>query len=306
MCTYLTGLGRVINKFDIYYCDFGAFDKKDTSATISKVRPAVIVSSAKMNNPKANVYHVVPIRTESQIKFNSIEEVVKERRKTGHIYIPIELEVGRMSFIDVSQLTILESKNVLNYRTSILDQEFKNKINAAIRELLFDDGELETESIDNVIKEITAVEEVKEVIPKTIPVIEDDEKPISKTTSRTRKNTTRVFNGYPDGFLELIPMYLSGEITQKGIANKLGRSQGNINAYVKKYRQEFQEKIEADSPSFKEYKNTNLDDKFNTDFTSNYKKMKSNMITKNMMATNLGITMANLRSLISEYETLNA
>lgn len=284
--TYSSDVGRIINKYDIYYCNFGEFDEDDNSSIISKSRPAVIVSA--VNNPKSNTYHVAPIRTEHkyEVSKDTLDFIISERRKQGRIYVPIEMEPDKFYFIDITQLTIMPSGSVSSYKSSILNQTLKDKIDAGIMELLF--GE----------KIPVSKTKVKEVVKKT-----PEESPLKQAKVKGTKKATGK-DHYPDGFLELMQRYESNpkEMTQSEMADKLGIHHKTVCYYIKKYRDN-RANLATSTIELKQEVVQEEDSEFDHEFISTYKNMKKGMITKYMMATRLGLTMDELRKRISKYES---
>lgn len=141
---YKSDVGRVIRKFDIYICDLGEIDK--TRNNLNKTRPCVIINSDDYINPKSNSYVVAPIRTEHKTDFEQIgvEEFIKEKRKVGRIYVPIEMAYDdEIRFIDITELRKLDVRDVIRYSSSILNPELKKRINKCIVDYLFSSFEIE-------------------------------------------------------------------------------------------------------------------------------------------------------------------
>ena len=89
---YDCDLSGCVKKFDVCMCDLGEVEEGD--CTLAKIRPCVILQSDDMNNRKTGTYIVAGIKTERKtddITEEVAEEIVRDKRKVGRIYVPIKM-----------------------------------------------------------------------------------------------------------------------------------------------------------------------------------------------------------------------
>ena len=222
---YGSDTGRIIRKYDIYTCDLG----KPVNNNLGKNRPCVIIQSNKINNPKQNRYIVAPIRTEHQMEVSqdTLQTIVSAKRELGRVYIPIEMEPGKFSFIDMTRIESVQSTEVKSYRCSIINPDLKNKINNALRDLLFSDDENEftATSVEDDVKSSDKIsEEIQEAVTS---------KTQKKSSCQRKKRIRRLL--FDDKFVKVYCKWINKEISSRDAAKQLNIEYSTFNKAVHRY-----------------------------------------------------------------------
>lgn len=254
---YGSDTGRIINKFDIWICDLG----EPVDNNLGKKRPCVIVQSDRFNNPKQNRYIIAPIRTEHSmdVSKDTLQNIVDARREVGRLYVPMEMDPDNFKFIDMTRIQSIPSSDIKIYKTSILSDEVKNNINAALFEVLFSDNEeieyqksnlindnknlnyeLPTEINDLLSKSISSIVDI------AIDTIEDCKRTVRQVKQRegieaakkAGKHLGRPRMVLPDTFPDVYNRWVNGEITAKDAYTELGVASTSFYKMAKRYEED--------------------------------------------------------------------
>ena len=141
MCMYEgkeinSDVGRIIKKYDIYYCNLGSIES-NADGNLAKIRPCIIMSSDDINHVVADRYTVVPLRTEHSMVVDTAEkaeEIVKMRRESGRIYVPVKMqkESGCYGFADITQIRPVRTKDIYAYYRTITNPDVKIRLDKEI------------------------------------------------------------------------------------------------------------------------------------------------------------------------------
>ena len=258
---------RIINKFDIYVCDLGEIGE---SNTLGKSRPCVIISSNEYNSPKNGQYIIAPIRTEHQMEVSrdTLETIVKERRKLGRIYVPIEMAPDDFRFIDISQMRQISNTNVVKYSSTVINENIRKRINDSIFELIFSQQEATEycKTVEVVVEkkvevpvqdDKVSVEETEEIIEepvkkkvskqsKAVATLKGNtdfyktktsvnNKTEEKVESSNKKQYKTAKKELPNGFSLYYRMYINKKITAKELAIKCNISLSTLYRMIKEF-----------------------------------------------------------------------
>ena len=287
---YYSDTARIIKKFDIYTCDLG--NQQADDGLLSKSRPCVIVSNDDHICPKSSLYLIAPIRTEHNIDFTreTIEDVVKERRETGRIYIPIEMSPNDFRFIDITQSRIIKSNKIDRYCSSIINEDLKKRINRALVEKYLSIDELTDvfNEKDEYQQEQVSVRDIK------CNEEEDDVEDVSYEEET---------NKLPEEFFNLYEQYKQNLITLSEASNQLQISNDSFINLVTDYESTGVHK-ENLNMVIKQPKGRGT--KFPTGFSLYYKSYKDKKMTVKQISEKSGLTVYQVRYYIKKYESLKA
>lgn len=241
---YHSDTARVIKKFDVYVCDLG--DTDDSSVSLGKKRPCVIISSDDISNPKSNKYYIAPIRTEHNMKITkeTLDEIVESKREVGRLYIPLEISPDEYKFIDMSDIRPVSSRDILSYKFTIINTQIRQKINETIIEYFLSKNEFE-EMIRNYI--LASKEELSISIQHALGIVHipNEERSffdnIPEGKQSKRKLTKK--GEYPLGFEEYAELHLQGKMTMVEISEKIGKSYTTVHKYMRLYKEQKQKEI---------------------------------------------------------------
>ena len=242
---YGSDTGRIIRKYDIYICDLG----EPVDNNLGKKRPCVIIQSDKFNCPKQNRYIVAPIRSDNAIRAtkDNLRDIVEARREVGRLYVPIEMEPDKFSFIDITRIESVQSNNIKVYKCSIINPEVKKKISLALHELMFSDDEdiiFNNKEITNDEKEVlnennnanalvTEIESSEPVNETTAQIEDKNTNEREEKQTNKKKSTNQIC--IPENFAEVYDKWLSGELTDKMAMKELGVSNAVFYNIANKY-----------------------------------------------------------------------
>lgn len=239
---YNCDLVRFIKKFDVYVCDLGEVDINNDDGTISKARPCVILSSDDSNHPKSTLYMIAPIRTERQIQFTreTVETVVQERRKTGRIYVPINMDDSAIRFIDVTQIRPIHVSKITKYCGTLINSDLITRINTSIIEVFFSKEEfvigdrhnkIEVKEIETFEGDTLEIEPLSEEVNQVEePKQEEVQKPV-KVDKRKKKTN------FPVGFSKYYELYKQGKMTVTKMSKKFNVTNSTTYYYIKRYEE---------------------------------------------------------------------
>ena len=309
MCTcvingkeYNSDTGRIIRKFDIYVCDLGEMIE---NGPLAKKRPCVIVQANRMIDPKQGLFLVAPIRNEHNfgtVTREKVQEIVDYRRERGKIYVPVELFPNDFSFIDITEMKSVTSVNILSYKNSIINPAVQVKINNAMKEFLFDDGEFDNlfpaEVIEVEAKEIVTVPE-----EKSEPVVEL--KPIENTSEIGQKLNKVISEQVKENEQKIIEMHKKvkrKEISKSTAAKKLGLTLKAYDEIIKQINKEDQEEKKTKST----YVNRPLPKSIPAGFSVYVKQYDDNKLTAKQIAKKIGKSEQTVYNYIARYRQLQA